>query len=120
MSENRDEDSVAFEAPNAADDRRHRRRRDQAKREEEEAKTFWRAVFANQVGRREMWRILMLGHVFEERFAADGIGEKTWVLAGEQRLAWRLYQMWRRADFDGVSLMHREHDAEAGATLPND
>jgi hypothetical protein len=92
--------------------KRGARQRDRVRREEEEAREFWRAVLKSPVGRRELWRILEMGHAFEERFAIDGIREKTWVLAGEQRLAFRLFSMWRRFDFDGVALMQRENDPD--------
>lgn len=104
------EPSIDLDIPNAADPKRLARQKNRASREEEESRTFWRAVFASQSGRREMWRILGMGHAFEERFSADGSSEKTWIMAGEQRLAFRLYRMWQALDFDGAALMQREND----------
>ena len=118
MSEDRDDEAPPLDIPNAGDERGLRRMRDRAKREEAESAAFWKAVFGAPTGRREMWRILELGHAFEERYAADGSDLKTYTLAGEQRLAFRLYRMWRRLDFDGVTQMHRENDPDAGPSAP--
>lgn len=105
------DEAPAVDIPNAADPKRLGRQRDRARREEEEARAFWRAVFGSPIGRREMWRLLALGHAFEERFATpDKPREATWILAGEQRLAFRLYRTWQAFDLDAVALMHREND----------
>lgn len=110
MADDDDEalDAPDFEIPNAADPKRQRRQHDKAAREAREAREFWQTIFAHPTGRREMWRILQMGHAFEEQFAADGSPHKDFVLAGEQRLATRLYRDWLALDLEGVIRMTRD------------
>ncbi|MEO6783453.1 MAG: hypothetical protein ABI196_21600 [Bradyrhizobium sp.] len=75
---------------------------------------FWRGVFADPVGRSEMWELLQKCHTFEERFACGPNGfpqpEATWFEAGQQSFGLRLYQSWCLIDLPGVMLMHQECD----------
>ena len=75
---------------------------------------FWQGVFADEIGRRCMWKLLQEGHPFEERFACGPNGfpqtEATWFHAGEQALALRVYQTWLSRFPNEVMQMHREHD----------
>lgn len=117
MSDERDESASELDIPNAGDERSQRRVRDRVRRQEQEAAEFYRALFRNRIARREMWRLLEMGHAFEERFAADQDRDKSMILAGEQRLAFRIYLMWQRIDMEGVLLMQREnHHALMAAT----
>jgi hypothetical protein len=100
---------------NAGSGRELRRKRTRTRTQLKEAEEFWTRVFADPVGRREMWAILQAGHYFEERFACGPNGfpqpEATWFHAGEKALVERLYLSWARFDRAGVFLMHDEHDA---------
>ena len=100
--------------PNAADPKAVREQRRRAKRADDKATDFWRRVFADPVGRREMWQLLDELHTFETRFACGPNGfpqvEATWFHAGEQNFGLRLYHSWLRLDHEGVRLMHTEHD----------
>lgn len=120
MSEEHGEEPVAPEdaPPNAADPVAYKRQRQSQRRRRKEAVEFWGAVFANPVGRREMWAILEEAHAFEERFACGPNGypqpDATWLNAGEQRFGFRLFRSWLRVCPDGVMLMIREHDPLVG------
>jgi hypothetical protein len=76
---------------------------------------FWRDVFASEVGRAEMWKLLQDTHAFEERFACGPNGfpqtEATWFHAGEMAFGLRLYHSWLALDHAGVALMHSENDS---------
>src|SRR5262245_19050282 len=85
------------------------------KREREESLQFWRTCLSTPIGRRELWRnVVVAGHVFEDRFACGPNGfpqsEATWFQAGESSLARRLYLAWLRDHRDLVGLMHDEND----------
>lgn len=99
----------------AASVRTYRSARVGEKRRARDAATFWRNVFADPVGRYEMWGILASAHAFEERFACGPNGfpqpEATWFNAGQQALGQRLYQTWMQHDFEGVHLMLTENDS---------
>jgi hypothetical protein len=79
-----------------------------------ESERFWRGIFADPVGRREMWGILQQAHAFEEIFSCGPNGfpqpEATWFHAGEQALGQRLYQSWILLAREGVFMMQDEHD----------
>ena len=90
-------------------------RRKKIKEEDDTAARFWRAVFADPVGRREMWAILADAHALEtDRFATGPIGfpqdMASWHWAGERDRGLRLWRSWLRLDPDGVMLMMQEHD----------
>lgn len=99
---------------NAASPTQLRRKASRKWLADKEGERFWKAVFADPIGRREMWRILQAGHCFEERFACGPNGfpqtEATWFEAGQQSLAQRLYQTWERMDRAGVFQMLDEFD----------
>jgi hypothetical protein len=91
-----------------------KKKRLRKKREVSEAERFWQSVFATEVGRREMWKILESGHCFETQFACGPNGfpqpEHTWYSLGEQSLVRRLYDSWQILDHSGVFLMRCERD----------
>ena len=103
------------DAVDAGDARVYRKRRKRLNLERENSQDFWKRVFADPVGRREMWGILCSAHAFEERFACGPSGfpqpEATWFHAGEQSFGLRLYQTWLLFDRNGVMMMHDEFDA---------
>jgi hypothetical protein len=93
-----------------------RKRKDKLSLQQQQSVAFWHRVFADPIGRREMWGILQACHAFEERFACGPNGfpqpEATWFHAGEQAIGQRLYRSWARLDRAGVFLMHDEHDPD--------
>ena len=117
-SEGEDEGSIiAPGAANVAEPQKIAERNKRLRRPTEEQKRleFWKGVFADPIGRSEMWAILASGHAFEERFATGPNGmpqpEASWCYAGEQRLAFRLYLSWMKLCPDGVQRMIAEHHA---------
>ena len=99
----------------AADVRSYRRQRNTAEFRKRQAREFWRSVFADPIGRREMWGILQEAHAFDtEPFAYGPTGlpcmEATWFKNGAQRLGQKFFQDWSILDRAGVFLMLDEHD----------
>lgn len=100
-----------------------RRAEQQRLEEESAAQRFWAGVFADRVGRREMWRFFHEeAHAFNDRFAASPVGfpdpHATFFQAGEQSLGLRLYHRCLRYAQQGVSWMHIEHDARHARPEP--
>jgi hypothetical protein len=121
MSEDDIEPAAEAEEPNTEDVGSHRGIRNRKKRlehERKQAEEFWRAIFANPIGRREMWGILQACHTFEERFACGPTGfpqpEATWFEAGQQSFGQRLYHSWAMIDRAGVLLMFEEQNTPKG------
>lgn len=98
----------------AGDPRKVRKRKVTQQILEREEERFWRGVFESEIGRRCMWKLVVAGHPFEERFACGPNGfpqpEATWFHAGEQALALRMYQSWFAKFPAEVSKMLMEHD----------
>lgn len=124
-----DEDDIApnaaepeHETPSAADPEQAKRIRNRGKREAAEGDAFWRQVLADKVGRREVWRLLMNAHAFEDRFAVGPNGfpqsEATWFQAGERSVGQRLYLSLLRIDHAAIYTMHTEHDGAFGGGKP--
>ena len=110
-------DDPSIEVPSAVDPGKNVRIRNKAKREQAEAVAFWSAVFADRMGRLEMWKILEAssnGGWRSTPFALGPTGfpqpEATWYNAGEREFALRLYHSWLRMVPEGVLLMLREND----------
>lgn len=99
----------------AADPRQITRKANKAEKIKLEKIAFWKAVLANEIGRREVWGLLTDCHAFEERFACGPNGfpqtEATWFHAGEQAFGQRLYQTLCQMDLAGVMVMHEELDS---------
>lgn len=100
-----------------ADEGERERAQAEARRlqEEAEASDFWRRVFTDRIGRREMWRFFHTeAHAFNDHFAASPVGfpdpHATFFHAGEQSLGLRLYHRCLRFAHQGVGFMHIEHD----------
>jgi hypothetical protein len=98
----------------AGDPAQVRRRETTQQIKEREADRFWRGIFIDPVGRREMWLLLEAAKPFEERFACGPNGfpqpEATWFNAGQQSLGLRIYQTWLAKFPDLVIEMQREND----------
>lgn len=106
----------------AADPSRQRDQRRQADLEREQAKLFWTRVLNDPVGQREIWRLLVAAHTFEERFATGPNGfpqpEATWFYAGEQSFGLRFYHMLCRQDRAAVLAMHDLFDSKFAVPAP--
>lgn len=102
------------EAPRADSRRALSKQQKRIRTEKLETEAFWKMVFADRIGRREMWGILQATGAFEERFACGPNGfpqpEASYFKAGEQSVGMRLYQKWLVFDRDGVCKMHDEFD----------
>jgi hypothetical protein len=93
----------------------HVRKRETAQQiKDRESDRFWKSVFSDPVGRREMWLFLEAAKPFEERFACGPNGfpqpEATWFNAGQQSLGLRIYQTWLNKFPELVMQMQREND----------
>ena len=103
----------AAEAPGV-----RKQRRTKAEREQE-ARNFWQAVFADPVGRREMWGILSVCHPFETKYGVGPTGfpndKASDAYMAEQQIGLRLFLSWQAMDFDGVSQMVHENDPRFAA-----
>ena len=107
-----DAEENAPDTPNAADPKHGRRIRDAARRERAEAIEFWAGIFADERGRREMWRILESAGAFSLRFKfSDGTPDplQAYTMAGEQRFGFHLFTEWMSAAPEGVLTMLKEH-----------
>lgn len=113
-------------APGAADDaaspqslKRKCRRKGDAERE---AVTFWKSVFAQRVGRREMYALLADSGLFATPFAVGPNGfpqpEATWYKAGQHAFGQRLFFQWTKLDRAGVFAMLDECDPYFMKNLP--
>ena len=84
------------------------------KAEQKEAENFWKEVLGSEIGRREIWKIILESHAFEERFACGPNGfpqtEATWFHAGEQAFGLRLYHSLMKIDAENIFKMHKEND----------
>ena len=90
--------------------------------EREQARIFWSRVLHDPIGQREIWRILVSAHTFEERFACGPNGfpqtEATWFHAGEQAFGQRFYQMLVRQAREAVFAMHDQFDSAFAEAKP--
>ncbi|MBB3453902.1 hypothetical protein FHT86_002158 [Rhizobium sp. BK313] len=106
------------EQPNASSRKTVETAKKKQNRHKREAKAFWQAVFADPIGRREMWSILRAAHINETVFACGPNGtpqpEATWYKLGEQQFGQTLLRSWTILDRDGVFLMQDEHDPAFG------
>lgn len=62
--------------------------------------------------RQWLWEIIDQGHAFEVRIASTGYSPDpigTWLMAGEQRLAWWIWEQLDEASPELAGLMRREH-----------
>jgi hypothetical protein len=95
-----------------ADPRAQRRQRKQQEITTENADAFWNRVFADPVGRSEMWAILSGLGTFKREFGHfNGLPHEqlAWYAAGQKDFGQTLYHSWLKAARDGVNLMLDEH-----------
>lgn len=75
---------------------------------------FWQAVFATEVGRREMMAMLNEMHAFQPNlgFSPNGLhcSEATWTELGAQLYGLKLYHRWIKHHTEAVIKMHVEAD----------
>ena len=99
-------EALPGEPLDAADERALRRHQNRLKRQAREARRFWNAVFANPVGRREMWGVLEALKAFEVNFACGPNGfpqpEATWFKAGRQSVIRDLHSRLQMLDHGAV------------------
>ena len=105
-------DQITVDAASPAGLRQQRRT---VKRAAEETKDFWKRVFAEPVGRREMWGLLNNDfHAFTSVFSASPTGfpdpNASWYQRGQQDMGMWLYHRWMALEPEGVRLMHVEND----------
>lgn len=85
------------------------------KLQERDSERFWNAIFATELGRREMYKLLVDSKAFEIRFACGPNGfpqpEATWFQAGESSWGRRVADTWMVRHPDEYLLMLRENDA---------
>ena len=98
----------------AADPVVHRKRATKAALRHREIQRFWQAVFADPVGRAEMWGILSQAGTFNDTFGVGPNGfpqpEASWFHMGARSFGLRLFQSWQVLAREGVCLMQDEHD----------
>lgn len=126
MQPDEDDDIPPFEdgteeeelQPNAASPKSLKKRQTKQQLQVRDEKNFWKAVFADPVGRRAMWKILQEAHINEVVFACGPNGfpqpEATWFKLGEQAFGQRLLRSWTVIDRDGVFAMQDENDPAFG------
>lgn len=105
------EESPLFDAGDPA---AVKRRRVTAKMAERDAERFWNAIFASEVGRREMFKLLRDCNAFGTEFACGPNGfpqpEATWFKAGIADWGKRMRDSWLVAHTEMFALMLREND----------
>lgn len=107
----------------AVDAEQPRRVRGRQKRELVESQNFWRAAFATEIGRREIWKVLDILHPFEQRFPCGPNGfpshDASVAAVAEQSAGLRLFLTLQERDPEGVMLMMFENDPRfAGRPVP--
>ena len=118
------ESAVADDTPSddAGSKRGYARKLNDIERREEEARTFWNAVFATELGRREMWGVLSAAKTFTFEFGCTPGGfehaQATWVEFGQQQYGWRLFRSWKKLCPEGVMTMLSENDPDLKPPAP--
>jgi hypothetical protein len=86
----------------------------EAEKRAEDRRMLLIRLLSDQDIRQWLWEVVIdAGHAFETRmgsvggYAHDPIG--TWLMAGEQKLAWWIWEQLDAASPDLASLMRREH-----------
>ena len=94
--------------------RAYRKRLTKAALRDREIQRFWQGIFADPVGRAEMWGILQQAGTFDDRFGVGPSGfpqpEASWFHMGARSLGLRLFQTWIGHAREGVFMMQDEHD----------
>jgi len=112
-----DEDAPQDQEPlffDAGDPEQVAGRRRSKKLQERDSERFWKAIFATELGRREMYALLRDSKAFEVRFACGPNGfpqpEATWFQAGESEWGRRMADTWMARHPDEYLAMLREND----------
>lgn len=106
------DDNAMRGTESAADPQRMQRQRRNARREEDEAAVFWRRIFEDPVGRREMWGILAAAGTFDAQFGQGGglpHPQFSWWLQGKKDFGQALYHKWLSRAPEAVTRMVIEH-----------
>lgn len=100
----------------AGDPGQVKQRRVTAKIKAREAERWWNEVFASEVGRREMYKLLRDCNAFGTEFACGPNGfpqpEATWFKAGEAAWGKRMRDTWLVRHTEQFALMLRENHAD--------
>ena len=122
MADPEDDDLPAEPATvDVADPRAQRRQRRQQELTTENADAFWGRVFADPIGRAEMWAVLKGLGTFERSFGHfNGLPHEqlAWYSAGQKDFGQTLYHSWLKAARDGVNLMLDEHHPDFAKPKP--
>lgn len=98
----------------AVDPARLKRKKQVKLNEEQQAEVFWGRVFADPIGRREMWRLLAKLHPFNVQIGTTPSyfpdERKTWMELAVQLAGQHIYQEWFARFPDEISLMLCEND----------
>jgi hypothetical protein len=111
LDDNADQDAAPVDAGDPA---AHRKRLTKAALRHRDIQRFWQGIFADPVGRAEMWQILQQLGTFDDRFGIGPTGfpqpEASWFHMGQRSYGLRLFQSWGALAREGVLLMQDEHD----------
>lgn len=81
---------------------------------ERESARFWERIFADPVGRLEMWRLINAANPFDSTFQCGPNGfpqpDATFYTLGAQSVTMRMYQTWLSKFPLLVMEMHKEND----------
>lgn len=109
-----DEEKPAPEQDSAVDPGERNAKIRKKKLTERDSAEFWAAIFASELGRREMWRLLARFHPFETKIGASPVGfpdeRSTWMHLAEQLMGQSIYQGWHVAFPEQVMAMIKEND----------
>ena len=98
----------------AVDPAANRKLSNRKKTAERQATEFWARVFADPIGRREMWGILQELHPFHTQLGETPVGfpdeRKTWMHLAEQLVGQRIYQTWHAKFPNEIMAMLLEND----------
>lgn len=98
----------------AVDPAANRKLSNRKKTAERQATEFWTRVFADPIGRREMWGLLRELHPFEPLLGQTPVGfpdeRKTWMHLAEQLVGQRIYQTWHAKFPTEIMAMLLEND----------
>lgn len=108
------EESDADKQPSAVDPNAHRKARNRKKREADVRAEFWRDVFSSEVGRREMWNLLVRIAPTNVQMALTPAGfpdeRATWMQLGTHLVRQEIFMDWLETHPELVLLMRQEND----------
>ncbi len=105
---------LSGEQDSAVDPNRIRRKKQKLLSADQQSDAFWGRVFADPVGRREMWTLLNKLHPFDVQMGLTPVGftdeRRTWMELAVQLSGQQIYQDWFTRFPEEVSLMRSEND----------